>query len=704
MADKVAVSIARDRVVTVASELGSASVIDKDRVDLLGRNTESDGGGQPLVYDRNSSATIDGGNVFPGKNGTLSFNGTTFDGDAGDGRFLAIEKHAHLRRFGCSGGGADDRQPANRAVKAAAENDDIGIVFIPAGRFLVNMAMTTNNPKIKFRGTGSASIIESYATNDFALRIKGQFPELCDVSDLKIDGGNKAKHGVYFNCGAGVSLRGCEVTQCGLGVVFNATIGGVISGGNINRSYCAVYYTTRVGDLTVSDVAGQTVTLDAATFAQHSGFQYLDNVSFDINTIGIYQDQLDNPFSLRSNISIRNGLFQNGNVGIWLKEGGFFGDYPMVVDHAWFENKSDAGPFSFNGDSIGPSDIYMESGRLIGESIRPSRIRTRGISMLELRDPVFNSAPTFDVQDQSSVIVRRPFLDAVYIDKETDEWSIYTSTPDRTAAVRVSERTNRIVNGPLRANGVQDLSSSGAITVDFDAGTHERKLITLNGNVSITLAAINPGTYWCGFKQDATGGRTVTWTTTVSGAEQTLRTGANEYTLQRLYYDGTDWSFVDYPDTQVLAADSMEVDNWSTYNEQSGTRSLITTDGPPGFSSCIEYQAQSVTDWTGPRLYVPIGGSERFRLMTVYLRGLEPSGQSVQVAFGPAYVMPITNQWQCYGNLILRGANQSPFDWFYVRVQSSQKVRVGALQVLDFPNMEAVLAYQRSKNLYFNQD
>lgn len=70
-------------------------------VRALGYTVAGDGGGQSLRYDANSTATIDGGFVFPGPGGVLSFSGTTFNGTAGTGRFIAVDRSvAYADRFG----------------------------------------------------------------------------------------------------------------------------------------------------------------------------------------------------------------------------------------------------------------------------------------------------------------------------------------------------------------------------------------------------------------------------------------------------------------------------------------------------------------------------------------------------------------------------------------------------------------------------
>src|SRR6056297_3362751 len=92
----------RQRFAANVAALSSLSVRDGDLITLAGYYSAGDGGGQILQYDSDSSVTPDGGFVFPGIGGVLSFTGTTFDGTNGTGRFVAVDQGAaNLRQFGC---------------------------------------------------------------------------------------------------------------------------------------------------------------------------------------------------------------------------------------------------------------------------------------------------------------------------------------------------------------------------------------------------------------------------------------------------------------------------------------------------------------------------------------------------------------------------------------------------------------------------
>jgi hypothetical protein len=90
-------------------------------------------------------------------------------------------------------------------------------------------------------------------------------------------------------------------------------------------------------------------------------------------------------------------------------------------------------------------------------------------------------------------------------------------------------------------------NSSTAATIDFANGQKQR--ITLTANTTLTISAPpGVGDYKLRLIQDATGGRTVTFSGLSSArwwgsaTQPAFNTAANGETLLALYYDGTNWS------------------------------------------------------------------------------------------------------------------------------------------------------------------
>lgn len=120
------------------------------------------------------------------------------------------------------------------------------------------------------------------------------------------------------------------------------------------------------------------------------------------------------------------------------------------------------------------------------------------------------------------------------------------STPTITNGTATSMAlTTPTVTNPTVTNYVETLYSantSTAITVSLANGTVQ--LLTLTGNATITMPAVGAGkSFIVMLKQDATGGRSVTWSTVVwpSGTAPTITSTANKMDMFSFFSDGTNW-------------------------------------------------------------------------------------------------------------------------------------------------------------------
>ena len=92
------------------------------------------------------------------------------------------------------------------------------------------------------------------------------------------------------------------------------------------------------------------------------------------------------------------------------------------------------------------------------------------------------------------------------------------------------------VETPFSAN------SSTAITLDLTNGTVQ--IITLTGNATITMPTATSGKSFIMYlKQDATGSRTVTWSTVkwAGGTAPTITSTASRQDILSFFADGTNW-------------------------------------------------------------------------------------------------------------------------------------------------------------------
>lgn len=120
------------------------------------------------------------------------------------------------------------------------------------------------------------------------------------------------------------------------------------------------------------------------------------------------------------------------------------------------------------------------------------------------------------------------------------------STPTITNGTATSMAlTTPTVTNPTVTNYVETLYSantSTAITVSLANGTVQ--LLTLTGNATITMPAVGAGkSFIIMLKQDATGSRSVTWSTVVwpSGTAPTITSTASKMDMFSFFSDGTNW-------------------------------------------------------------------------------------------------------------------------------------------------------------------
>jgi len=111
-----------------------------------------------------------------------------------------------------------------------------------------------------------------------------------------------------------------------------------------------------------------------------------------------------------------------------------------------------------------------------------------------------------------------------------------TDTQTLSAKTLTNPTVTNYVETPFSAN------SSTAITLDLTNGTVQ--IITLTGNATITMPTATSGKSFIMFlKQDATGSRTVTWSTVkwAGGTNPTITATASRQDILSFFADGTNW-------------------------------------------------------------------------------------------------------------------------------------------------------------------
>ena len=105
--------------------------------------------------------------------------------------------------------------------------------------------------------------------------------------------------------------------------------------------------------------------------------------------------------------------------------------------------------------------------------------------------------------------------------------------------------TNKTLTNPTVTNYTETpytANSSTAITLALTNGTVQ--IITLTGNATITMpSAVSGKSFIMFLKQDATGSRTVTWTTVkwAGGTAPTITSTASRQDIYSFFSDGTNW-------------------------------------------------------------------------------------------------------------------------------------------------------------------
>ncbi len=127
----------------------------------------------------------------------------------------------------------------------------------------------------------------------------------------------------------------------------------------------------------------------------------------------------------------------------------------------------------------------------------------------------------------------------------TSAFSAAAAGTDYVTPTGTETLTNKTLTNPTVTNYVEtpySANSSTAITLALTNGTVQ--IITLTGNATITMPTATSGKSFIMFlKQDATGSRTVTWSTVkwAGGTAPTITSTASRQDILSFFADGTNW-------------------------------------------------------------------------------------------------------------------------------------------------------------------
>jgi hypothetical protein len=123
--------------------------------------------------------------------------------------------------------------------------------------------------------------------------------------------------------------------------------------------------------------------------------------------------------------------------------------------------------------------------------------------------------------------------------------NLISAVTDETGSGVLVFNTNAALTNPTVTNYVETpftANSSTAITLALTNGTVQ--IITLTGNATITMpTAVSGKSFIMFLKQDATGSRTVTWSTVkwAGGTAPTITSTASRQDIYSFFSDGTNW-------------------------------------------------------------------------------------------------------------------------------------------------------------------
>jgi hypothetical protein len=131
-------------------------------------------------------------------------------------------------------------------------------------------------------------------------------------------------------------------------------------------------------------------------------------------------------------------------------------------------------------------------------------------------------------------------------DADLDTWATKTApSGDAVGTTDTQTLTNKTLTNPTVTNYVEtpySATPTSTITLALTNGTVQ--IITLGGNVTITMPTATAGKSFIMYlKQDATGSRTVTWSTVkwAGGTAPTITSTASRQDILSFFADGTNW-------------------------------------------------------------------------------------------------------------------------------------------------------------------
>jgi len=471
------------------------------------------------VRDKRSELVIYspvGYGIIPGTSATSTDQMTYNEGSTGAvPRVLTarLQDRVSVKDFGAVGDGVTDDTAAVQAAVDSIKNVG-GSIYFPSGTYLCN-AVIDGSQTVDFHGDGYSSALQSNLNNQFAVRYERTF-RTPHFSDIRFQGVSKNTHGLYVNIGSKFSASNVHFHDCGMGLVFNATIDTRLNNCFWQGNYVGLYYTCRTtaGNPTVASINGQSYTFSSAFFPQQPGESDVIGPFFNLNNIGLVIDQPNNPFPFQSNIKIHGGLIQASfGAGVFFRNGGpVDSSAPSFIKGTWFES-APTSSFVFDGVTYTTTgDVVLLSGNISLQETRNQYLSVVG-GLMKAKGVTFVTNSSI-IRTGGSLITE----DCVFSDMSDNSKNCYTMRPisprqGRTQVVKVkglagstykfSDKTNQSVK-LVNADTLTFFGAgSSANVVDGVLDVKECKEVTLttSGNGPFLFSntgGVTAGKYYVG--------------------------------------------------------------------------------------------------------------------------------------------------------------------------------------------------------------
>jgi len=311
--------------------------------------------------------------------------------------------------YGADRTGVTDSTTAVQNAVNAIKNIG-GSVYFPRGTYKCNI-LADGTAAINLLGDGiDCTTILSFSNNQFAVFFNNNF-RYCSVQNITFSGSSKNTHGVYVNIGSHFSVNNCKFQDCGMGLVFNATIDNQINNSVFRACYVGVYFTCRTtaGNPTITDINGQSFTFTNAFFPSYAGATEFAKCSFEINNIGCAVDQKNNPFSTSEgiNLTFYMGVVEGNSCGfLYINIGASNAGNANILHHGvWFENNPGTAVV-FDGVTYSNTGaIYQANGRVNLDNVRTDRFYVDNTALLAITNSTLNEGTIFNKAANASILL-----------------------------------------------------------------------------------------------------------------------------------------------------------------------------------------------------------------------------------------------------------------------------------------------------------